>query len=254
MERKRPGGLFITGSDTNVGKTYITALIARQLRAAGHSVGVYKPAASGCKMIDGQLVSEDAVALWEAAGRPGELRHVCPQLFAAPLAPHLAARAEGRSIDCKLLRSGIQYWESRSEIILVEGAGGLISPIGDTEYVADLAYEFGYPLIVVVANRIGAINQALQTLIAARSFRGGLTVAGVILNEVVAHAGTPDQITDPSFAANGAELQLHTDVPLLAEVRAGQTSLPHGINWFDLASRECATGSASVRHSWDSTE
>src|SRR5688572_7090297 len=96
---KHVPGLFITGTDTGVGKTYIGCLIARSLRAAGLSVGVYKPAASGCQREGDTLVSEDAVALWQAAGQPGELERVCPQRFAAPLAPHLAAREEGRSID-----------------------------------------------------------------------------------------------------------------------------------------------------------
>src|SRR3954453_22497094 len=101
-------GLFITGTGTGVGKTYVGALVARSLRDAGKRVGVYKPVASGCEMCAGELVSADAVALWEAAGRPGTLEQVCPQLFAAPLAPHLAARQEARLVDSKLLRDGIQ--------------------------------------------------------------------------------------------------------------------------------------------------
>ena len=146
-------------------------------------MGVYKPAASGCvRDAQGCLVSDDAVALWEAAGRPGDLEHVCPQRFAAPLAPHLAARAEGREIDAGLLRSGLDYWRSRCEIVLVEGAGGLMSPLGDDEYVADLARDFGFPLIVVSRNILGTINATLQTLITASVYRGGLAVAGVVLN------------------------------------------------------------------------
>src|SRR4029079_7760739 len=97
-------GLFITGTGTGVGKTYVGALIARALRNSGKRVGVYKPVASGCEMRGGTLVSPDAVALWDAAGRPGTLEQVCPQTFAAPLAPHLAARADGRRIDSKQLR------------------------------------------------------------------------------------------------------------------------------------------------------
>src|SRR3990172_4269791 len=99
-------GLFITGTGTGVGKTYVAALIAQALRSAGKRVGVYKPIASGCEVRDGRLVSPDAIALWEAAGRPGTLEQVCPQIFAAPLAPHLAARAEGRRVDAGLLREG----------------------------------------------------------------------------------------------------------------------------------------------------
>ncbi|MFH1264802.1 MAG: dethiobiotin synthase, partial [Planctomycetota bacterium] len=105
MMCKRLPGLFITGTDTEVGKTYVAALIARALRKAGHRVGVYKPAASGCRLVDDALVADDAVTLWEAAGRPGELDRVCPQRFQAALAPHLAAREEGKRLDANLLRT-----------------------------------------------------------------------------------------------------------------------------------------------------
>ena len=147
--------MFITGTDTDVGKTYVAALIARSLVAAGHRVGVYKPVASGCRAEHSDLVSDDAPALWEAAGRPGELEHVCPQRFTAPLAPPAAARAEGRLIDADLLRSGLDYWSLRSDIVLVEGVGGLMSPLDDERYVADLAYDFGFPLVVVARNALG---------------------------------------------------------------------------------------------------
>src|SRR3954465_15499285 len=132
-------GLFITGTSTGVGKTYVGALVARALRDAGKRVGVYKPVASGCEMRGGELVSPDAVALWEAAGRPGTLGHVCPQCFAAPLAPHLAARAEGRRVNSELLRNRIEFWRTTSDVVLVEGAGGLMSPISDQDYNANLA-------------------------------------------------------------------------------------------------------------------
>src|SRR5688572_13986316 len=178
---KHVPGLFITGTDTGVGKTYIGCLIARSLRAAGLKVGVYKPAASGCRREGDTLVSEDAVALWKAAGSPGELDRVCPQRFVAPLAPHLAARAEGRSIDESLLRSGLDYWLQRSEIVLVEGAGGLMSPLSDEDYVAHLAADFRLPLIVVARNALGTIHQTLVTLITAAAFEEGLPIAGVVL-------------------------------------------------------------------------
>src|SRR5579863_9801562 len=90
MARKPLRGLFITGTDTDVGKTYVGAMVASYLVAQGHRVGVYKPAASGCTLRDGILESDDARALWTAAGSPGTLADVCPQAFAAPIAPHLA--------------------------------------------------------------------------------------------------------------------------------------------------------------------
>lgn len=229
MKRRRTRGLFITGTDTGVGKTYVGALVAGALRRAGHLVGVYKPAASGCRLEQGTLISDDALRLWEAAGRPGELSRVCPQQFLAPLAPHLAARLEGKHLDSALLRTGLDYWNDRSDVVLVEGAGGLMSPLGEEEYVADLAYEFGFPLLVVARNALGTINHTIQTLIVAATFRDGLDVAGVVLNHPAAPAD------DPSTATNRQELAARCAAPILAEVPWRSDHFDAEVDWFALA-------------------
>jgi dethiobiotin synthetase len=226
-----PPGLFIVGSNTDVGKTYVACRIAESLAAAGRRVGVYKPAASGCRPETRE--SSDPFLLWQAAGCPGELDHVCPQQFTAPLAPHLAAAAEGKTIDVDLLRTGLDYWRQRSEVVIVEGVGGLMSPVSDDDYVADLAYEFRYPLVVVVANEIGVVSQTLQTLITAATFREGLDIAGVVLSR-------PKQITeaeDISLQTNRSELERHCLPPILGELtwNAGRFDPP--VDWFSLAKR-----------------
>lgn len=226
---QRGPGLFITGTDTEVGKTYVGAMIARALVAAGRRVGVYKPAASGCWWRGEELVSDDAILLWDAAGRPGDLERVCPQRFEAPLAPHLAAREEGRRIDGQLLRSGIDYWLQRSEVVLVEGAGGLLSPLGETEYVADLAADLGLPLVVVSRNALGTINHTLLTLAAARGFPRPLAVAGVVLNQ----PEPPEE--DPSTATNRQELTARCRVPVLAEVAWQGQTFDRAVDWLALA-------------------
>lgn len=223
---KHPPGIFITGTDTDVGKTYVGALIARALTAQELRVGVYKPTASGCVNRDGELVSTDAEQLWHAAGRQGDFDRVCPQRFTAPLAPHLAARAEGKRLDESLLRSGLDYWRECSDFIVVEGAGGLMSPLGDEEYVADLAADLGYPLVVVAANRVGTINQVLQTLITAAGFREGLDVLGVILNDA-----TPDD-NDPSRATNQKEIAARAFAPVVAHTRFGAEEID--VSWLQL--------------------
>jgi dethiobiotin synthetase len=210
---REPVGLFVVGTDTGVGKTYVAARIAAALAEAGVRVGVYKPAASGCRREGRTLVSDDAVALWQAAGQPGELRAVCPQRFAAPLAPHLAAREERKEIDSALLRSGLDYWRARSEVIVVEGAGGLMSPMGERDYVIDLAEEFGYPLIVVAPNRIGTINGTLLTLLAASTRPNPLPIAGIVLNDVL-----PPEVDDPSTLVNRVELEARCVPPVLAQL------------------------------------
>ncbi len=225
----RTAGLFITGTDTGVGKTYVAAMIARSLTSDGLCVGVYKPAASGCRIRGGRMVSDDALALWDAAGRPGTLERVCPQCFAAPLAPHLAAREEGKQLDGKLLRRGLEYWQQQADVVVVEGAGGLMSPLGDTEYVADLARDFGFPLVVVSRNALGTINHTLQTMVVART-RSLLDVAGVVLNQP-----TPPSIEDASLASNRRELAARLEVPILAQVAWQCGRFDTAVDWLALA-------------------
>lgn len=228
MTRKPVRGLFITGTDTEIGKTYVGARIAAALAKAGYRVGVYKPAASGCSLANGTLVSDDAVALWEAAGRPRTLEEVCPQRFAAPLAPHLAAEAEGRRLDADLLRRGIEPWLAESDVVLVEGAGGLMSPLGEEEYVADLAYDLGFPLVVVARNALGTINHVLQTLITAAAFRDGLDVAGIVLNRTT-------EVLDDSARQNAAEIRRRAVAPLLAELGFRAGNFAPEVDWYALA-------------------
>ncbi len=228
MTRKRVRGLFITGTDTEIGKTYVGARIAAALVEHGYRVGVYKPAASGCTEREGQLVSDDALSLWNAAGRPGTLEAVCPQRFRAPLAPHLAAEAEGRRLDAELLRRGLEPWLAASDVVLVEGAGGLMSPLGEDEFVADLAYDLGFPLIVVARNALGTINHVLQTLITAAAFREGLDVAGIVLNRTSA-------IADDSAARNAAEIRRHAVAPLLSELFFEADKFEPEVDWYALA-------------------
>jgi dethiobiotin synthetase len=228
--RARCRGLFIVGTDTCVGKTYVATAIVRELAEAGWRVGVYKPAASGCRRVGRTTVSEDALALWEAAGRPGKLAAVCPQRFAAPLAPHLAAKEERKEIDSRRLRSGLQYWLRRSDVVVVEGAGGLMSPMGDQDYVADLARDFGFPLVVVAANRIGTINHTLQTLIAAQTYCGGVQVAGIVLNDVL-----PPDADDPSVRFNRCELEIRCVAPVIAQLGYSQLEFDRQIDWMHIA-------------------
>lgn len=223
-------GFFVVGTDTGVGKTYVAARIAAALFSQGLKVGVYKPAASGCQQVGRKLVSDDAVALWEAAGKPGTLEAVCPQRFAAPLAPHLAAKEEGKRMEAKLLRTGIEYWRERSDVVVVEGAGGLLSPLTDKKYVADLAEAFGYSLVVVVPNRIGAINGCLLTLTAAAARAKPLTVAAIVVNDVL-----PPEVDDPSTASNVQEIKKRCGLPVLS-LKHGAEQFDGPVDWLRLAS------------------
>ena len=215
-ERPRPPGLFVTGTDTGVGKTHVAALIARQLAATGMRIGVYKPVCSGA-YLDAQGRSRwddidrlrDAVRdIWSNDELTDDV--ICPQRFVAPLAPPLAARAEGRIVDAGELRRGADWWVDRADVLIVEGAGGLLSPVSDTESVADVARDLGHPLIVVARCGLGTINHSLLTVEAAR--HRGLRVAGFVLNQ--SHAD--DDFT--LWTDNAAEIEARCGVPVFGAI------------------------------------
>lgn len=204
--------LFFAGTDTDVGKTYIAALAARMLRRIGKRVGVYKPVASGCRKVDGVLVADDAIALWEAAGRPQTLDNVCPQRFLEPLAPPEAAAAEGKQVDGDLLRGGADCWNDNVDVLIVEGAGGLLSPLANGILNIDLVQQFDSTLIIVAANRLGAIHQTLATCAAAAHH--GAQPRGIILCDTTGHP-------DASASTNADQISSYSDVPVLGSVPFG---------------------------------
>ncbi|MFM8634356.1 MAG: dethiobiotin synthase [Planctomycetia bacterium] len=195
-------GLFITGTDTGVGKTAVDVALAAEQRAAGKRVGVYKPVASGV-VLDG---SSDVERLWEAAGRPLSLAHVCPQPFAAAIAPVQAAAVEGKSVDERLLREGFRPWSEACDLVIVEGAGGLFSPLGEHTLNLDLARDLGLPLVIVDAAKLGMIGRTLATVRAARA--EGLDVAAVVISHVQPLHGSHDDPTSDAGIVRDALAEL----------------------------------------------
>jgi dethiobiotin synthetase len=215
-------GLFVVGTDTDVGKTAVAVAMLRGLVAAGRQVAAYKPVASG--IAAAAEPGGDPERLWEAAGRVGAIAAVCPQCFPAPLSPPRAARVAGRMVDEPLLRAGLAAWRE-CEIVVVEGAGGLFSPLAARTLGADLAREFGYPLVVVDAARLGAIGRSLATVRAAQA--AGLAVAACVLSQVAPPRGACDDPVGEAAlaAANTVDLrQLLPGIPV--------TLLPHGASEF----------------------
>lgn len=209
-------GLFITGTDTGVGKTQVACAIIRILRDRGVLVGAYKPAVTGSLSGPGGPVWDDVMRLHDAVGREIPPERICPQCFHAPLAPPVAARQEGKLVDARLLRSGIEWWHDWADVVIVEGAGGLLSPLTETETVADLARDLSFPLVIVARASLGTINHTLLTLEAARNRR--LDVAGIVLNQAV-----PADPDDRSTETNAEELRPRAGVPILA-------NLPHAVS------------------------
>lgn len=174
-------GFFISGSDTGVGKTYITCQLIRQLQQQNIRVNVRKPVESGCEEIEGKLFPSDGYALQQACTDPQDLDIITPYRFRAALAPDRAARLEGQKLALMQLYKASLKQPAVSGVIMVEGAGGFYSPIAEDGLNADLAKKLALSVIIVIADRLGAINQALLTLSAVE--HEGLSTHAIILNQ-----------------------------------------------------------------------
>ena len=171
-----PAGLFVTGTDTGVGKTVVACAVIRGLRERGIDAAGMKAVETGV----GEGGPLDAIALQAAAGGSDPLDLVCPQRFALPAAPSVAAAAAGAAVDLESIRAAFAALAARRELVVVEGAGGLLVPITAATCMADLARDLSLPLLVVARARLGTINHTLLTLEVARG--RGLAVAGVVVS------------------------------------------------------------------------
>lgn len=203
--------LFVTGTDTGVGKTYVSAMLLAAARSRGIRACGYKPVASGCERVGGELRNEDALALQAAAGTSEPYAAINPYAFEPAIAPHIAARQAGTIIDLGRLDRGAAALEARYDWLLVEGAGGWRVPLSDEAGFADWVAGRGWPVLLVVAMRLGCINHALLTAEAIRSC--GLQLAGWVANEL-----PPRQ---PAVEDNIQALQQRIAAPLLAHLLPG---------------------------------
>jgi dethiobiotin synthetase len=203
-------GVFITGTDTGVGKTFFACKLAALLRESGYRVGVMKPAESGCAERQGRLYPEDAILLKEASASQDPLDKICPYQLREALAPSVAAQRQGITLDVDRLMDVYDEISSGHDITLVEGAGGLMVPLLPSYTYADLARVLKLPVIVIAANRLGMINHLLLTLEHARC--QGLSVLGYVLNRLE---------SGPSLAAetNREALSTLTAVRCAGELR-----------------------------------
>lgn len=195
-------GLFVTGTDTNVGKTVITAGVALALRARGHDVGVMKPLQSG-GLADDPTGDATLLKQWTGVSEPAS--EIAPFSFAAPLAPLAAAQREGLTLGRDAVVERVRVVAERYEAVLVEGAGGLLVPAGFDWTVADLALSLDLPLLVVARAGLGTVNHAALTVLAARQL--GLEPAGIVLNGVC----------DESSGGNAGMIEQLTGVRVLGE-------------------------------------
>ncbi|MCH6544607.1 MAG: dethiobiotin synthase [Deltaproteobacteria bacterium] len=202
-------GLFITGTDTGVGKTLVACGLASALRELGYKIGVMKPVETGCQDREGELFPQDAFYLKEASGSEEPLHRICPYRLSSPLAPSVAAEEAGIEIHFSLLSQIYSEMSGSNDLTLVEGAGGLLVPLQSRFTYADLVRRLNLPVIVVVANRLGAINHTLLTL--AHASRIGIEVVGYILNDLESHPS-------PATKTNARSLQALTSIPCLGKI------------------------------------
>lgn len=204
-----PMNFFITGTDTDAGKTYVTSLLTRSLRKAGFDTVAMKPVSCG--------EPEDTQRLFAAADGVISMGEVTPVSYSAPLAPIEAARLEGRTFESREVMATFDRLRASHRSLLVEGVGGWLVPLSATYSAADLAKEMNLPVLLVVRNKLGALNHSMLTLESIKTH--GLVCGGIVLNNHPADDG------DLSREGNRRLLAELTTVPILFQIFPGQTDL-----------------------------
>lgn len=202
-------GLFITGTDTEIGKTFVCSLLIKLLAEEDLKVVGMKPIASGAKIINGVLKNEDALSLIKASNVEADYDIINPYVFKPAVSPHIAAEEVGVEIDLDSINNKVEQLQKNSDIVIVEGVGGWYAPLSLNTTVADLAETLKLPIIIVVGLRLGCLNHALLTAQAIR--QTGLPIAGWIANHV---------IKDFSFADKNISTLKHflSDFPYLGSI------------------------------------
>ncbi|MFV1922367.1 MAG: dethiobiotin synthase [Methylotenera sp.] len=173
---------FVTGTDTEIGKTHVTCLLLRQYAAQGLKVMGMKPIAAGCELVDDEWVNDDVQRLVVASNVQAPMDLINPYRFKEPIAPHLAAEKVGVTIDIDVIVSAFKQLQAMADVVIVEGAGGFLVPLNADDDMADLATALGIPTILVVGMRLGCINHSLLTAEAIKV--RGLTMHGWVANHI----------------------------------------------------------------------
>jgi len=208
---------FITGTDTDVGKTFVSRLLLDQLNQTQPTIG-YKPIAAGAELVDGQWHNDDALILQQASVPRLDYELINPICYPQAIAPHIASELNNAPISLSQLASWWNEVERNSPVALIEGAGGWRLPLNDTDYLSDFVKAHQFEVIVVVGMKLGCLNHALLTIEAIKA--DGLTIKGWIANQLA----TPMA----HYQHNLAYLKQAIEQPLLGEVKSNQQSLTNG--------------------------
>ncbi|MDF0604130.1 dethiobiotin synthase [Neisseriaceae bacterium TC5R-5] len=201
-------GYFITGTDTEIGKTHVAVQLIRHWQQQGQRVLAMKPVAAGGEVLaDGSCLNEDVTRLVAVTGQ-ADLEQMNPYCFPAAVSPHIAAKLAGVEISLPLITSHYQALAAQADIVVVEAAGGWLAPLSEHLFMSDMARALQLPIILVVGMRLGCINHALLTVQAIQ--QAELPLAGWVANQVV-----PQQL---AYLENIAMLKQHISAPLLFEI------------------------------------
>jgi dethiobiotin synthetase len=205
---KLPSALFVTGTDTEVGKSLVSAALLRALQKRGVCANGYKPVAAGAEYLDGHWSNEDGRLLLASSAASLRYEQVNPVMLMMPIAPHIAAKREGQVIDSTLLSQGLHVLKEQSDCVVVEGAGGWFVPLDEHELLCDWAMREQLPVVLVVGMRLGCLNHALLSAGAIQS--SGLPLLGWVANCL----SKPDSVMEDNIDY----LKKALNVPLLGVV------------------------------------
>ncbi len=197
---------FITGTDTEVGKTWTTVLLMQYWRKQGFSVAGMKPVAAGCQWLDEQWKNEDALLIQQHNSQQWPYEWVNPYAFELAVSPHLAG--QGVAVESDLIKTRLNEMQQQADVVVVEGAGGWLSPISSQMSNAELAIELSLPVILVVAIRLGCINQALL------SFQSIQALSGACVGWIAVNYDAKMQYSE----SNIDYIKQHISAPLLGVI------------------------------------
>lgn len=189
--RPMPRHFFVTGTDTGVGKTTVTVRLMQQLIAQGLTVIGMKPVASGCEWLDGRWQNEDVRQLTAASNVKAPPELINPYCFEPAIAPHIAAAQAGVAIDLKIIQEAYTQLTPLADVVIVEGAGGLLVPLNSSQTMADLILALDIPALMVVGMRLGCINHALLTAQVLK--QRGIDFCGWVANSIDSQMSMPEE-------------------------------------------------------------
>lgn len=213
-------GYFVTATGTDVGKTFVTALLVKKWRDSGIDAGYYKAALSGAELIDSKWIAGDADYVKRVANLPDTQEELVSYVYKEAVSPHLAARKEGNPVELTQVKADFDAAAQRHEFVFVEGSGGIICPIRYDEkklFLADIMKALNLPLLIVTTAALGSINACVLTVEYARA--RGLNIKGIIVNRYGISDHT--QMEDDNIFM----MQKLTGLPILAKIKEGDNDL-----------------------------